>query len=275
MPLAVRVWLHLGPAACASSILTAWACLLFPFKLMQWHRIDSGTQRTNLSVLTVRVSIVKMQELYEVLRPSDLTVRNQVSVRRVSALCASVMNEGCFYSTLFNSISSNPYRLHWWSLSVLLSVLDFLSLVLVESEWLVVYLFTLFREFKMSRLRQQRQRQKQQVKALLTLKCERYRPGAAQVVHTHRNIASARLAERVWCTELQSSFQSISFPLSGFQSSLLLIYFRDGPNCCSHCAIGAASLRHRSRAPTTVLTCEQKPYRYDFRGGKETIWYGE
>ena len=43
---------------------------------------------------------------------------------------------------------------------MLLSVLDFLSLVLVESEWLVVYLFTLFREFKMSRLRQQGQRQK-------------------------------------------------------------------------------------------------------------------
>ena len=94
------------------------------------------------------------------LRPSDLTIRNQVSVRRVSALCASVMNKGCFYATLLNSISSNPYRLHWWSLSVLLSVLDFLSLVLVESEWLVVYLFTLFREFKMSRRRQQRQRQK-------------------------------------------------------------------------------------------------------------------
>ena len=95
------------------------------------------------------------------LRPSDLIVRNiEVSVRRVSALCASVMNEGCFYSTLLNSISSNPYRLHWWSLSVLLSVLDFLSLVLVESEWLVVYLFTLFREFKMSPRRQQQQRQK-------------------------------------------------------------------------------------------------------------------
>ena len=94
------------------------------------------------------------------LRPSDLIARNQVSVRRVSALCASVMNERCFYATLLNSISSNPYRLHWWSLSVLLSVLDFLSLVLVESEWLVVYLFTLFREFKMSRRRQQRQRQK-------------------------------------------------------------------------------------------------------------------
>ena len=95
------------------------------------------------------------------LRPSDLIVHNiEVSVSRVSALCTSVMKEGCFYSTLLNSISSNPYRLHWWSLSVLLSVLDFLSLVLVESEWLVVYLFTLLREFKMSRRRQHRQRQK-------------------------------------------------------------------------------------------------------------------
>ena len=42
---------------------------------------------------------------------------------------------------------------------MLLSVLDFLSLVLVESEWLVA-LSTLFREFKMLRRRQQQQRQK-------------------------------------------------------------------------------------------------------------------
>ena len=94
------------------------------------------------------------------LRPSDLIVHNiEVSVSRVSALCTCVMNERCFYATLLNSISSNPYRLHWWSLSVLLSVLDFLSLVLVESEWLVA-LSTLFREFKMLRRRQHRQRQK-------------------------------------------------------------------------------------------------------------------
>ena len=97
------------------------------------------------------------------LRPSDLIVRNiEVSVSRVSALCTSVMKEGCFYSTLLNSISSNPYRLHWWSLSVLLSVLDFLSLVLVESEWLVVDLLTLFREFKMLRRRRRRRRQQRQ-----------------------------------------------------------------------------------------------------------------
>ena len=42
---------------------------------------------------------------------------------------------------------------------MLLFVLGFLSLVLVESEWLVS-LSTLIREFKMLRRRQQRQRQK-------------------------------------------------------------------------------------------------------------------
>ena len=46
------------------------------------------------------------------LRPSDLIVHSiEVSVRRVSALCASVMNEGCFYTTLLNSISSNDVRI--------------------------------------------------------------------------------------------------------------------------------------------------------------------
>ena len=46
------------------------------------------------------------------LRPSDLIVRNiEVSVSRVSALCASVVNEGCFYATLLNSISSNDVRI--------------------------------------------------------------------------------------------------------------------------------------------------------------------
>ena len=32
-----------------------------------------------------------------------------------------------------------------------------------------------------------------------------------------------------------SSLLNIYFPLSGFQFSLLLIYFRQGPNACSHC----------------------------------------
>ena len=35
-------------------------------------------------------------------------------------------------------------------------------------------------------------------------------------------------------TKFQSSLQNIYFPLRWFQSSLLLIYFRDGPNRCSH-----------------------------------------
>ena len=74
----------------------------------------------------------------------------------------------------------------------------------------------------------------------------------------------------------------IYFRLSGFQSSLLLIYFRDGPigvhTALKNGAIpikyetrhfldrrGAASLRHTNRDKTTVLMCEQNPYRYDFQ----------
>ena len=48
------------------------------------------------------------------------------------------------------------------------------------------------------------------------------------------NIVAARLAERVWCTQFQSSLRVIYFRLSGFQYSLLPIYFRDGPNTCLH-----------------------------------------
>ena len=64
--------------------------------------------------------------------------------------------------------------------------------------------------------------------------------------------------------------------ISGFQYSLLLIYFRDGPKRCSHCKIdtkpipyvtfhfwdrrGIVSLRHRNRSATIVLVYEQKPY---------------
>ena len=44
-----------------------------------------------------------------------------------------------------------------------------------------------------------------------------------------------RLAERVWRTKSQSSLLNISFRLSGFQSSLLLIHFRYSPNTCVHC----------------------------------------
>ena len=79
--------------------------------------------------------------------------------------------------------------------------------------------------------------------------------------------------------------------LSGLQASLLLIYFRDRPNRCSDCTkngtktairyvtlnfpdrSGAASLRHRRRAATTVVLCGQP---YPFRGrakarGSESI----
>ena len=92
------------------------------------------------------------------------------------------------------------------------------------------------------------------------------------------NIVRPRLAERVWWTKFQSPLLNICSRLSGFQSSLLLIYFRDGPNRCSlHQSMaqklsdmwrsifeigrpGAASLRHRNRAATTVLVCEQMTF---------------
>ena len=58
-------------------------------------------------------------------------------------------------------------------------------------------------------------------------------PGRQSRSHTS-NIVPARLVERVWGTKCHSSLQNIYFPLRWFQSSLLLIYFCDGPNRCSH-----------------------------------------
>ena len=58
--------------------------------------------------------------------------------------------------------------------------------------------------------------------------------GGTSRSHTS-NIVPAKLAERVWCTKFQSSLLDIYFRLSGFQPSILLIYFFDGPNRCSHC----------------------------------------
>ena len=58
--------------------------------------------------------------------------------------------------------------------------------------------------------------------------------GGTSRSHTS-NIVPAKLAERVWCTKFQSSLLDIYFRLSGFQPSILLIYFCDGPNRCSHC----------------------------------------
>ena len=40
----------------------------------------------------------------------------------------------------------------------------------------------------------------------------------------------------------QSSLLNTFFRLSGFQSSVLLIYFRDGPNSSSHCT----KVRHKT-----------------------------
>ena len=57
--------------------------------------------------------------------------------------------------------------------------------------------------------------------------------GVAQIVHTLIEHRAGALAESVW--SLNSSLVNIYFRFSEFQSSLLLIYFRDGPNRCSHC----------------------------------------
>ena len=52
-----------------------------------------------------------------------------------------------------------------------------------------------------------------------------------QVVQSHTsNIAPERLAVRVWCTKSQSSLLNIYFHISGFSSSLLLIYRLPGPS---------------------------------------------
>ena len=48
-------------------------------------------------------------------------------------------------------------------------------------------------------------------------------------------------AKRVLYTKFQSSLPNIYFRLSGFQSLLLLIYFRDWWNSCSHCTKVATS----------------------------------
>ena len=65
------------------------------------------------------------------------------------------------------------------------------------------------------------------------VKCEQQRPKAAKTrSHTH---VPAWLAERLWCTQFQSSLLNIYFRPSGFQSSLLLIHFRYGLNTCSYC----------------------------------------
>ena len=51
------------------------------------------------------------------------------------------------------------------------------------------------------------------------------------------DIIPERLVERVWWTKSQSSLLNFSFRFGGFQSSLLVIYFRYGQNTTSHSAM--------------------------------------
>ena len=60
-----------------------------------------------------------------------------------------------------------------------------------------------------------------------------YRTGTLRVVYTQNIVLW--FAKGVWCTQFQSSFLNVYFRLSGFQSSLLPICYRDGPNGCLHC----------------------------------------
>ena len=111
---------------------------------------------------------------------------------------------------------------------------------------------------------------------------EQQRPLAAQGRSHAANIAPAWLADRFWCTKFQSLLFIIYFRLKGFQASLLLIYFRDGPNGCSHCTkvwcktypICDAPLsrlaQHTLAAsqiarPQTFLLVNRTYIRYDFR----------
>ena len=55
------------------------------------------------------------------------------------------------------------------------------------------------------------------------------------IPHMEHSIEPERLPERVCCINSHSSLLSIYFRLNGFKSSLLRIYFRYGPNNCSHC----------------------------------------
>lgn len=48
------------------------------------------------------------------------------------------------------------------------------------------------------------------------------------------SIALVLLAERVWYPKFQFSRLNTYFRLSGYQASLLLIYFSDGTDSCSH-----------------------------------------
>ena len=116
------------------------------------------------------------------------------------------------------------------------------------------------------------------------VKCEQQRPGAVKRRSHTSNIVPAWLTERIWCTQFQSSLLNIYSSPSGFQSSLLLIHFRYGLTTpksdtepIRHVTFhfrdrcGAASLRHKNRAPQPFLCVNRRPIRSDFRGGAKAI----
>ena len=119
------------------------------------------------------------------------------------------------------------------------------------------------------------------------VKREQQRPGATKTRSHTSNIVPAWLAERIWCTQFQSSLLNIYFRPSGFQSSLLLIHFRYGLNTRSYhtkewhrtypiCDFPLSWWVRRSfatlqnRAATTVLVCEKTPYPIWFSWRRES-----
>ena len=110
---------------------------------------------------------------------------------------------------------------------------------------------------------------------------EQQRHGTATSRSLTSNTVTERLADRDWCTKSQSSLLNINFRLSGFQSSLLLVYFRYGLNTSSHYTkvwhlsdmwrstfeISAAQLRSVTEsAPKSPFLCvNRSPIRYGFR----------
>ena len=66
---------------------------------------------------------------------------------------------------------------------------------------------------------------------------------------------------RGWCTKLQSSLPNIYFRIGGLQAWLMFTLHRSMAKTYLICynPISLASLRHKNRATTTVLVCEQKP----------------
>ena len=108
--------------------------------------------------------------------------------------------------------------------------------------------------------------------------------------HASNNVP-ARLAERVCCTKFQSLLLNNYLRLSGFQSSLLLIYFRigsvhtaqnHGTKPIRHVTFhyrsrrGTASLCHRNRAASQPFLCVNgSRILYDFPGGAKVTRYSE